>query len=84
MAIDLTDAFPQKFLAERLRKNEVLKDRTADIDKLASLFAGIRGIRLESKSTPNAVRCSWSICKATPAGSRICQATFASALAKPE
>ena len=49
MAIDLTDAFPQKFLAERLRKNEVLKDRTADIDKLASLFAGVRGVRLGIK-----------------------------------
>ena len=49
VAIDLTDAFPQKFLAERLRKNEVLKDRTADIDKLASLFAGVRGMRLGIK-----------------------------------
>jgi hypothetical protein len=49
VAIDLTDAFPQKFLAERLRKNEVLKERTTDIDKLASLFAGVRGVRLGIK-----------------------------------
>lgn len=49
VAIDLTDVLPQQFLAERLRNSEVLKGRKVDIDRLASLLAGVRGVRLGIK-----------------------------------
>ncbi len=49
LAIDLTDVLPQKFVADRLRKNEVLQGRSVDIDKLASILAGVRGVRVGIK-----------------------------------
>jgi hypothetical protein len=49
LAIDLTDVLPQKFVAERLRANEILKGRNVDIDKLASIIARVRGVRLGIK-----------------------------------
>ncbi|HEY2827109.1 MAG TPA: hypothetical protein VGJ04_05865 [Pirellulales bacterium] len=49
LAIDLTDVLPQKFVAERLKANEVLKGRNVDIDKLASILARVRGVRLGIK-----------------------------------
>jgi hypothetical protein len=49
LAIDLTDVLPQKYIAERLKSNEVLKGRNVDIDKLASILARVRGARLGIK-----------------------------------
>lgn len=49
LAIDLADAMPEKFVADRLRKNDVLQGRNVDIDKLAKLIAGTRGVRLGIK-----------------------------------
>jgi hypothetical protein len=49
LAVDLTDVLPQKYVAERLRKNEVLQGRKVDIDKLASILVRVRGVRLGIK-----------------------------------
>jgi hypothetical protein len=49
VAIDLTDVLPPKFIADRLRENEVLKGKQVDIDKIATVFAGVRGARLGIK-----------------------------------
>jgi hypothetical protein len=49
LAVDLADLIPKKFIADQLRKNEVLKDRKVDIDQLASILARVRGARLGIK-----------------------------------
>jgi len=49
LAIDLTDVLPQKFIADKLRESEVLKGRTAEIGKIASILAGARGARVAIK-----------------------------------
>jgi hypothetical protein len=48
-AIDLTDLVPKQYIAEKLRTNEVLKGRQVNIDQLASILAGVRGVRLGIK-----------------------------------
>jgi hypothetical protein len=49
LAVDMTDVLPQKFIADRLRENEVLKGKKVDFDKLASILARARGLRLGIK-----------------------------------
>jgi hypothetical protein len=49
LAVDLTDVLPEKFIADRLRANEVLKGHKVDFDKLASIFARVQGLRLGVK-----------------------------------
>jgi hypothetical protein len=49
LAVDLTDVFPQEFLSKRLKENEALKGRTADVNEIATLLAGVQGVRLGIK-----------------------------------
>ncbi len=49
LAIDLTDVLPPQFVADRLRKNDVLKGRNVDIDKLAGILSRVQGVRLGIK-----------------------------------
>jgi hypothetical protein len=49
LAVDMTDVVPQRFIAERLRENEVLKGKRVDFDKLASILARAKGLRLGIK-----------------------------------
>lgn len=49
LAIDLADVLPEAFLAERLRENDLFKDRAGEIASTATLLSSVQGVRLGIK-----------------------------------